>query len=110
MNAHRRNPRTCIISVLHNRHKLDGIVSEVLNTGEHVLGELFVLPNSRFCGGNTDMCLIDAEVVGFRWARVLELISLGGRRVPKTGIVNGRHGQVLGDTFNPGREPFDTFT
>jgi hypothetical protein len=41
-------PEACVVCVLHDRHELNNIVAQMLDSGEDVMGELFVCRNLGF--------------------------------------------------------------
>lgn len=92
-----------IVRMLHHGHELNDIVTEILDPGKHVLGELLVGSHPLVGGRDTDVGLIDTETGGLCWALVLELILLRCRRVPEASIVGWRHGKVLGNILDPSR-------
>ena len=99
--------KASIIRMLHNSHELDDVVAEVLDPGQHVLGELLVGSHTLLGGGDADMGLIHANTGGLLRSRVLELVRLLGRRVPEARIVNGRHGEILCHILDPCRQAVD---
>lgn len=92
-----------IVRVLHHSHELNDIVTEILDPGKHVLGELLVRSHPLVGSRDTDVSLIDTETGGLCWALVLKLILLRGRRVPEASIVGWRHRKVLGNILDPSR-------
>jgi hypothetical protein len=90
---------TGIVCVLHNCHQLYGVVSQVLDARQDVLGELFVGGYFRLWGGDTDVGFVDAGTLGLRRSLVLPDVLLG--RVPEARIVDGRGVQLLGNAGNP---------
>jgi hypothetical protein len=101
--------KTGIVGMLHDSHQLNHIVSQVLNSGEHVLGELLVTRNSLVWAGDTDVRLVYTSTCGLLRPSVLELVGLGSWRVPETGIVCGRHGKILCHVLDPSWESIDMF-
>lgn len=55
------------------------------------------------------MSLIDFNARRFWGSLILKRIPFGGRRIPEASIINRRHSQILGNTFDPSRETFDPF-
>lgn len=56
------------------------------------------------------MCLVNTY--GFRlWGRfVLRLVDLLGGRIPESSFVDGRNGEILGNTTDPRRNALDSQT
>ena len=54
------------------------------------------------------MGFVDADALGFRWARVFEDVSLVLWRVPEHTIVNGGEVEVLRDSSDPCRYSLNT--
>jgi hypothetical protein len=79
-----------VVSVLHDGHELDDIVAEILDTRQHVLGELLVSRNTLLGCGDADMGLVHASTCGLLGSRMLELIPFRRRWVPEVCIVGGR--------------------
>lgn len=76
-----------IVRMLHDRHQLNHIVAEILDSRKHVLGELFVCSHSLFCSGNANMCLVYADAIGLLGPLILKLVFFRSRRIPETSIV-----------------------
>jgi hypothetical protein len=91
---------TGVVCVLHDSHELDGVVTQMLDSGEDVLCELLVCGDLALRRGDTDVCLVDTCALGLRWALVLELVLMG--RVPEARIVDGGDIEVLGHSGDPG--------
>lgn len=53
------------------------------------------------------MRLVYTQAPGLRRCIVFEDISRLGRRVPESGIIDGRDREVLGDSLDPGRKAFN---
>lgn len=87
--------------MLHDCHKLDGVVSQLMNAGEGVLSKFLVGADAIFMGGNPDVCFVDTCTLWWRRSFILEDISLLRWRIPETSVINGRNGEILGDTSNP---------
>ena len=81
---------TGIVGVLHDGHELNGVVSQVLDAGKHVLCELFISSHLALRGGNADVGLVDPKALGLRGPLVLECVSFGLGRVPEPRLVCGR--------------------
>lgn len=115
-------------SYIHDRHELDGVVAELLDARQGVLGELGVGPHSRLRRADADCReTSSARMTKFFqvWsarsertvsfvhlgrdrlgrARVLEAIRVG--RVPEAGVVNGRDVEVLSDALDPSWQSVD---
>jgi hypothetical protein len=88
--------------MLHDRHQLYSVVSQVLDTREYVLRELFVCSYFRVGGGDTDVGFVDTGTLGLRRALVLPDVLLG--RVPEARIVDGGNVELLGDAGDPDGE------
>lgn len=95
---------TGIVRMLHHGHQLNNVIPKALDTRKHVLGKLLVGSNSLVGAGDTNVCFVYTSACGFLGPRVLELVGLGGWRVPETGIVCGRYGQVLCHVLDPSRK------
>ena len=54
-------PETCVIGMFHNGHELYGIVTQVFDAREHILGKFRVRSDSRLLRGNSNVRLIDPE-------------------------------------------------
>ena len=90
--------------MLLDRHKLDDVVPELLDSGQDVRGELLVCADLVLGRTDTDMGLVNAGALGLRRARVLEDVFLG---VPEPGVVHGADGQILRDVLDPSGQPID---
>lgn len=93
--------------MLHDGHELNGVVSQILDSGEDVSGKLLIRADTRLRSGNPDMSFINTDVVGPRGVRILEDIFLFGRGIPETCIVDGRDVQILRNAFDPSRQAFN---
>lgn len=93
-----------IVSMLHNGHKLDDVVSKLLDAREHVLGELLVCGYTKLRRGNSNMGLVDTHALGLLGARVLECIPLTGWGIPEPGVVGRRYREILRDILDPRRK------
>jgi hypothetical protein len=101
---------TGIICVLHDSHKLDDVVSKLLDTRKGIFGEFLVGSNAGLRGGDPNMSFVDFGAFDWRRSRVFEGILLGFGRVPKTRVIHGRHAQILSDAPDPSRNTFNAFT
>ena len=73
-------------------------------------GELFVGPDPQFRRRDTNMSLIYAGTLRWRWTRVLKLVTFILGWVPEASLVHGRNGQILSDSSNPRRDTLHTST
>lgn len=87
--------------MLHDRHELDGVVTQPLDTREGITGELCVRSNAIFAGRDPDMSFIDTKAFGSRWGRVFELVTIFFGGIPESGVIRGRDIEILGDSTNP---------
>lgn len=92
-----------VVCMLHDSHKLNDIVAQVLDTREHILRELLVRRNLWFRAGNANVRLVDPGTLRLWRAWVLPLVLCG--RVPETGVVDRAHVQVLGHPLDPSWKP-----
>jgi hypothetical protein len=53
------------------------------------------------------MGFVNTDIVGLWGARIFKDVFLARRRVPETGIIDGRYAQILRDTFDPSRQAFN---
>lgn len=53
------------------------------------------------------MGLVDTCTGGLGRTLILELVSLRRGRVPEPGLIDRGHGQILGDSGDPGRDALD---
>lgn len=102
--------KTGVVSMLHNSHQLDNIVTKIFDTRKHVSGELLVGSYTLLRGGDTNMGLVHSGAGRFGWSGVLELVSLCSGRVPESSIVCGRDVKILSYVFDPCGEAINTFT
>jgi hypothetical protein len=95
-------PEAGIVGMFHDGHKLNDIIPQILNPGEHVLGELLVRGNSEFGRRDANMRLVYPKALGLLRAGMLELIFIFGSWVPEPSIIGLGYAQVLGDILDPG--------
>lgn len=93
--------KTGVVGVLHDSHQLDHVVAKILDAGKHGPGELLVGCNPLVGAGDTNMSLVHASALRLLGSRMLELVGLGGGRVPEAGIIGRRHGQILCHVLDP---------
>mmetsp|Transcript_10489 Transcript_10489/g.27988 ORF Transcript_10489/g.27988 Transcript_10489/m.27988 type:complete len:478 (-) Transcript_10489:99-1532(-) len=91
-----------VVRVLGHGHELDGRVAQALDAGEHVARELLVRGHLGVEGRHADVRLVDLQVRGRRRPGVLELVAVGGRRLPED-AVEEVGGVVLPRELDPGR-------
>ena len=94
--------------MFHDSHELDSVIAQISDPRENIPGELLVLPNTSFGGRDSDVRLVDANVVWLGRARVLKLVQVCSRRVPESRVVDWGHVEILGDAPNPGRQSFNS--
>ena len=87
--------------MFHNRHELDGVVTQPLDTGEGIAGELCVRSNAIFARRDPDMSFIDTKACGSRWGRVFELVAIFFGGIPESGVIRGRDIDILSDSTDP---------
>jgi len=100
---------TCIVCMLHDRHELNDIVPQMLDSRQHILCELLVCRDPQLWGGNANVGFVYSNALGLLWSGVFEDISLGGGWVPESSIIDWRDFQVLGNIFDPRRNSLDSF-
>src|ERR1700744_3184290 len=79
----------CVVCVLHNSHQLNRVVTQIFDSGQHILSEFLVRADTLFWSGNADMSLIDYSCSWLRRTLMFENICLGLRGVPENGVVVG---------------------
>lgn len=94
---------TGVVCVLHDRHELDDVVAQMMDSRQCVLCELFVGSDLGVGRRDTNVGFVDTSTLWLRGLGVLESVTLVLRRVPEARIVDGRDVQVLGDSGNPCR-------
>lgn len=77
--------------MFHDRHKLDDIVPQSLDTWKGILREFLVGTNAGLGSRDSDVRLVDTGRSRLGRTRVLERVSLRGRGVPEPRIVYGRY-------------------
>lgn len=100
---------TSIVCVLHDSHELDDIIAQMLYSRKHVLCELFVCRHSQFGRGNSYVCFVHTDAFWLLWSRVLEDVSFGDRRIPKSAIVDWGYREVLCHILDPCWYTLDAF-
>ena len=98
-----------VVGMLHDRHQLDHVVPEVLDAWQDVAGEFLVRADAQLRRRDAHVRFVDASALGLRRPRVSKDVPLRRGRVPEDGVVDGRHGHVLGDAGDPGRHTLDAF-
>ena len=95
--------------MLHNRHELDGVVTQLLDTREDVAREFNISSNTVFACRDPDMSFVDARALRGWWGRVFELVTrfLGG--IPEPGVVCGGEAEILSDPTDPSGQSLDAF-
>ena len=99
---------TSVIGMLHGRHELNRIITETFDPPKDVLCEFFVRPYTGLCSRDTNVCLVHFDCFWFRRSRVPPLVAFTGGRVPKARVIDRRHVQILGDTFDPRGNALDS--
>ena len=94
----------CIVCVLLDRHQLDDVVSEPLDSRQDVRGELLVCADLVLGRADTDVGFVDTGALGLRGTGVLEDVFLG---VPESCVVYWTDGQILRDILDPCGQPVD---
>lgn len=94
--------------MFHNRHQLNRVVSQFLDAGECVAGELWICANTVFACRDPDVSLVDPRTPWGRRGRVFEFVALFFRGVPKSGVIGGGDVEILSDTADPSGYSFDT--
>ena len=56
-------PKTSIISVLHDSHELNRIVTKIFDSWQDISGELSVCANSWFLGSDSHVGFVDTEIL-----------------------------------------------
>ena len=84
-------PERSVVRVLHHRHELHGVVAQILDAGQDVVGELSVGVHLRLETGHADVGLVDAAGGGLLRARVLTGVALVLRGVPVDAVVVCAH-------------------
>lgn len=97
---------TSVVSVLRNRHELDGVVAHALHPGEDVPGEVCVGRHLGLARRHADMSLVDLKVRRLGRALVLEDVLFLLRRLPMHAVEQVR-GVVLPREPGPCRHPLD---
>ena len=87
--------------MLHNRHELDGIVAQLLDTREDIAREFGIGSNTMFTRRDPDMGFVDARALWGWWGRVLELVTLFLWGIPEPGVICGREVEILSDPTDP---------
>ena len=87
--------------MLHNRHELDCVVAQPLDTREGITRELRVCSNTIFTRRDPDMSFINTKALGGGWGRVFEFITFFFWRIPESGVIGGRDIEILGDPTDP---------
>ena len=87
--------------MLHNRHELDGIVAQPLDTREGITCEFCVCSNAIFARRDPDMSFIDTKALGGGRGWVFELVTLIFRGIPESGVIRGRDIEILSDPTDP---------
>ena len=87
--------------MLHNRHELDGVVAQLLDTREDITRKLCVGSDAIFVRRDPDMSFIDTKALGGRWGRVFELVTLFLGGIPESGIIRGGDIEILSDSTDP---------
>lgn len=77
-----------VISMFHDSHELDDIVTEILNPGQHISRELFISSNALLRRRDADVSLVDASTFGLLWTRVLELVLFRSGGIPKACVID----------------------
>lgn len=95
--------------MLHDGHQLNGVIAEILDPRQHVLGELLVRRDSGLGRRNADVCLVDPQALGLLGPRMLKAVLLVRGRVPEDGVVGWRDAEVLYDPLDPCWDAIDTF-
>ena len=94
--------------MFHNGHQLNGVITQVLDTGEDVLRELLVCADSSLWSRDTDVSFINLCSLGLGGTFVLEDIYFTGGWVPESRVVNRRNGKVLSNACDPCRQTFNS--
>jgi len=87
--------------MFHNRHELDGIVAQLLDTWEGITRKLCVGSDTIFARRDPDMSFIDTRVPRGGWGRVFELVTLFLGGIPESGVVRRRDTEILSDPTDP---------
>ena len=82
--------KTSVVGVLHDGHELNHVVAEMLDTRQHVLGELFVSRHAFLGCGDANMGLIHTSTCRLLGSGMLELILFCWWRVPEVCVIRGR--------------------
>jgi hypothetical protein len=90
-----------VVCMLHNSHELNSIVPQILDPGKHVGGKLLVGRDPGLRRGDTHMSLINSQTFRLPRASMLKLVLLFLGRIPKHGLVDGRHLEILYNTLYP---------
>lgn len=77
-----------IVSMFHDGHELDDVVTETLDSGQHVSSELFVSGNPLLRRRDSNMGFVDADALGLLRAWVLELVPFRCRWIPKASVID----------------------
>jgi hypothetical protein len=96
--------------MLHNCHELNGVVSQPLDPRQYIRSKLLIRPYPHFRCRNTDVFLVDPHILRLWRTGILGNRIFKRRGIPESSFVYGRNGEVLGDTFDPSRQTFDTLT
>jgi len=95
--------------VLHYRHELNGVVTQLLDTREDIAREFCVSSDAVFARRDPDMSLVDARALWGWRRRVLELVTLFLGGIPEPGVVCGREVEILSNPTDPSGQSLDAF-
>jgi len=87
--------------MFHNRHELDGVVAQPLDTREGITRELCVCSNAIFARRDSDMSFIDTKALGSGWGWVFEFVTLFLWGIPESSVIRGREIEILSDPADP---------
>lgn len=94
-------PKACVISMLHDGHQLNDVVSKIFYPGKDVLCKFLVGGHLGLWRGNSDVSFVNTSTLRLRRTLVLENVGCFFGRVPETSVVHGRYAEVLSHSFDP---------